>query len=307
MGITDINEINETDTIGDIDEYVRQVEKFLNEYDEIRKENESKIRKHENDIIYTTMKDNHEKLEKVIDEYMILYNAEEKKANGTGNYNINYYTYNTLEDLYNDKKTWGDGNIEGMKNALNTYIGWYCGVINAMNIYYKDKYGGIGRDNIRLLITNNISFLSSYSKYKSTLEHNLKKLHFYNFLKKQKLETLLNKLEETKTKYQAFITDISVKYIKGVDCKYSYIKDIQSNHSAYVPSPQEPTQNTQHTSAYGALYKGGSPKIKKTTKKDVLGKERCIYKISGDRKEYVKYKGGLITLKDYKNIMKKKK
>jgi len=52
---------------------------------------------------------------------------------------------------------------------------------------------------------------------------------------------------------------------------------------------------------------GGSPKIKKTNKKDILGKERCIYKISGDRKEYVKYKGNLITLKDYKNIMKKKK
>jgi hypothetical protein len=52
---------------------------------------------------------------------------------------------------------------------------------------------------------------------------------------------------------------------------------------------------------------GGSPKIKKANKKDVLGKERCIYKISGDRKEYVKYKGNLMTLKDYKNIMKKKK
>jgi hypothetical protein len=119
----------------------------------------------------------------------------------------------------------------------------------------------------------------------------------------------LKKLEETKTNYQAFITDISVKYIKGVVCKYSNITDIQSNHSAYVPSPQELTQNTQRTlqSPYGSLYKGGSPKIKKVSKKDILGKERCIYKISGDRKEYVKYKGDLITLKDYKNIMKKKK
>lgn len=32
---------------------------------------------------------------------------------------------------------------------------------------------------------------------------------------------------------------------------------------------------------------------------------RCIYKIPGDRKEYVKYKGKLITVKDYKMLNKK--
>ena len=44
---------------------------------------------------------------------------------------------------------------------------------------------------------------------------------------------------------------------------------------------------------------------KKTSKKEVLGKMRCIYKIPGDRKEYVKYKGKLITVKDYKMLNKK--
>ena len=46
---------------------------------------------------------------------------------------------------------------------------------------------------------------------------------------------------------------------------------------------------------------------KKTSKKEVLGKMRCIYKIPGDRKEYVKYKGKLITVKDYKMLNKKPK
>ena len=32
-----------------------------------------------------------------------------------------------------------------------------------------------------------------------------------------------------------------------------------------------------------------------------------IYKIQGDRKEYVKHKGKLITVKDYKELMKAKK
>ena len=38
-------------------------------------------------------------------------------------------------------------------------------------------------------------------------------------------------------------------------------------------------------------------------KKEILGKQRCIYKKAGDRKEYVKYKGVLITVKDYKKIL----
>jgi hypothetical protein len=44
----------------------------------------------------------------------------------------------------------------------------------------------------------------------------------------------------------------------------------------------------------------------KTAKKQILGKERCIYKKTGDRKEYVKHKGNLITVKDYRTLMKKK-
>jgi hypothetical protein len=34
----------------------------------------------------------------------------------------------------------------------------------------------------------------------------------------------------------------------------------------------------------------------------LFGKVRCIYKKSGDKKEYVKHKGFLITIKQYKDI-----
>jgi hypothetical protein len=49
---------------------------------------------------------------------------------------------------------------------------------------------------------------------------------------------------------------------------------------------------------------GAGGKIKRHAKKEILGKERCIYKKAGDRKEYVKHKGRFITVRDYKKLMK---
>jgi hypothetical protein len=51
---------------------------------------------------------------------------------------------------------------------------------------------------------------------------------------------------------------------------------------------------------------GGNAKITKQSKKSILGKERCIYKKAGYRKEYLRYKGYLITVKDYTKLMKTK-
>jgi hypothetical protein len=45
---------------------------------------------------------------------------------------------------------------------------------------------------------------------------------------------------------------------------------------------------------------------KEYVKKEILGKLRCIYKIHGSRKEHVKYKGMLITVSDYKNLMRRR-
>ena len=50
---------------------------------------------------------------------------------------------------------------------------------------------------------------------------------------------------------------------------------------------------------------GGAKTVaKKTIKKIVCGKLRCIYKIPGSRKEHLKYKGRLITVAKYKELMK---
>jgi len=44
---------------------------------------------------------------------------------------------------------------------------------------------------------------------------------------------------------------------------------------------------------------------KASVKKEINGILRCIYKIPSSRKEYIKYKGRLIAVADYKKLMKK--
>jgi hypothetical protein len=99
------------------------------------------------------------------------------------------------------------------------------------------------------------------------------------------------------------------------------------SESTYIPmsssnrqtsSSQKPTKyqtqglNTLQPLPEGVLstsqsssHRGGKA-IKTQKTKVIFGKERCIYKKSGDQKEYVKYKGDLITVKQYKNIIKNK-
>jgi hypothetical protein len=53
---------------------------------------------------------------------------------------------------------------------------------------------------------------------------------------------------------------------------------------------------SKHTQKQGGNKKN-KPVIYK--KKIILGKERSVYKISGSRKDYIKYKGNLVTVSDF--------
>jgi|SaaInlV_125m_DNA_1040241.scaffolds.fasta_scaffold19887_3 hypothetical protein len=66
------------------------------------------------------------------------------------------------------------------------------------------------------------------------------------------------------------------------------------------------TTSSNLETLYSLLQGETSSGGKKHSKKDILGKSRCIYKIKGYRKEYTKHKGKLITVKEYKSIIKTK-
>jgi len=84
------------------------------------------------------------------------------------------------------------------------------------------------------------------------------------------------------------------------------------SESTYVPTSSSQKPNEYATKGRRGLntlkplppLNRGGKAIKTQKTKVIFGKERCIYKKSGDQKEYVKYKGDLVTVKEYKYISK---
>ena len=74
-----------------------------------------------------------------------------------------------------------------------------------------------------------------------------------------------------------------------------YINDKEDNFTITLSNE---TPETPETPLVGG---------KKINKKEILGKVRCIYKKTGDRKEYIKHKGELITVSEYKKMMRDNK
>jgi hypothetical protein len=101
--------------------------------------------------------------------------------------------------------------------------------------------------------------------------------------------------------------NIRNKIITTPFSKSTYVPMSSSNHS--TSSSQKPTEyqirGLNTLKPLPPLNRGGKT-IKTQKTKVIFGKERCIYKKQGDQKEYVKYKGDLITVKEYKYIIKNK-
>jgi hypothetical protein len=105
----------------------------------------------------------------------------------------------------------------------------------------------------------------------------------------KKIETEIA-IEKTRNRVNENITELQIP----LDAYKKYISKLDNKLSENI----EYLKNQDNIPQLG-----GNTKITKLTKKDILGKSRCIYKKSGDRKQYIKHKGVLITVSEYKKIM----
>jgi hypothetical protein len=108
------------------------------------------------------------------------------------------------------------------------------------------------------------------------------------------------------TKTSVFIMYTPDEMKKTIRNLLLQIKPMAENiRNIIITTPFSDSTYVPMSSSQSSSHRGGKT-IKTQKTKVIFGKERCIYKKSGDQKEYVKYKGDLITVKDYKYIIKNK-
>jgi hypothetical protein len=117
-----------------------------------------------------------------------------------------------------------------------------------------------------------------------------------------------------------YIKKHNMAFTKGDKTDYVFPPYIPLTHISSIRTPSinqfiyssiEDGEILDYETIYGAMYKkyvkehnhlflqtGG----KKLKKKNILGTEKCIYKKQGDRREYIRHKGKLITVKEYRKI-----
>jgi hypothetical protein len=216
-------------------------------------------------------------------------------------------TLNNKDSLVKKEKVF----IENYRGFSQTEFG--NKLKDVLKLITKDCVNYIDKRLSNLLIDpfdyENYIWVSSLTCYSS---NNINKL--YEYLKGDKftrshLYTIdAEELEKTKTELKYKLKSYLIDICQDPELKI-VIQDITipENISVLITQNNPWTKTTvDEAELYTGKGGGGNIKITRTNKKDILGKERCIYKKSGDRKEYVKYKGDLITVNDFKKLMKSK-
>ena len=140
---------------------------------------------------------------------------------------------------------------------------------------------------------------SYYDLYKNNLNENVLVINDTDLV-------AINKLNNTISSFSPTLLGIADKQITLYDAVYM---DVLKEHPYIQPYKKE--------GIYGGkkISKGKSNKVskkpvvsqkKQSVYKEILGKQMKIYKMPDSRKEYVKYKGELHPISEYKSLMKQK-
>ena len=138
----------------------------------------------------------------------------------------------------------------------------------------------------------------------SSAELDIESRELFNFYTKC-LDTILYE-ENNKYELKRYILNKFIEFAESTENKTELVKIIKEFRKGNKPITGQRSRSPNKSSTGKKSSKGGKT-IKTTKTKQLFGKERCIYKKSGDQKEYIKYKGDLITVKEYKIILKNKK
>jgi hypothetical protein len=176
---------------------------------------------------------------------------------------------------------------------------------NIYNIYFDKKEYDYSI--ISLLFPRNISeFL--LDRYKSAFQMYEKLI---KLLKENSISTGTLMRSTKTTLYNSFIT--SHEGQDQYQLMFNYLESFSDLENKLMIGVKNALHSVKEELAREELAReelvkqmSAGKKSKKLPKKEILGKMRSIYKIPGDRKEYLKHNGKLITVEEYKKIMKAK-
>lgn len=140
--------------------------------------------------------------------------------------------------------------------------------------------------------------LDDFDKHEDLKKHIKAYIENYNLEKDGKiLNDLEGKLDDIITKILTLLKTIENK--PTISANFTSLTSLKDKLGHFILGIRW-LKNTKTSSLGGGKYKMHS-------KKEILGKMRCIYKKAGDRKEYIKHKGNFITLRKFREYNKQKK